>query len=534
MKIRSKWWCINCLAFLILAIGPARDSHSAEPSSQIVETRFGPVKGGESDGIRIFKGIPYARPPVGDLRFAPPQSPLPWTEPRDCTRFGDIAVQNRGAGSLTPSSLAMSEDCLSVNIWTPTKPGDGQKLPVYVFIHGGAYATGSGSIPIYDGASFAKQGIVAVTINYRLNALGFFASDETYRQYGTTGNWGHLDQVKALEWVRDNIAAFGGDPGKVTIGGESAGSYSVSALILSPMAKNLFHGAILESGTVLAVPAISYYAKGDLRRSIRLCSMLAEMVGATDDAAGLEKLRKIDSRVLSRITKFQADQTTLLAFFLMPVFDGAFLPTRPVAALSAGEFNQVPLLFGFNSDEGTLFAPADSDDGAYGMVAAMALGDKADKALARFPVADGVTAGERTRRLLTYTMFTAGMKVYADAFAEQGQDVYAYNFDATTARTLEAGLGATHALELPFAFNTLSALGVKDAAHEKLSNEMHRRWANFIKHGNPNAEGESIWPKYDKASPQVMRFGDEIKAVPLPDREDMEFMIKLLFGDKEQ
>lgn len=534
MIIKRKRWCGTFLAAILSLVCITNDGSSAETSSIIAETLSGPVAGLESAGIRSFKGIPYARPPVGDLRFAPPLPPEPWTEPRDCTRFGDAAVQLRGSTSLTPSNVGMSEDCLSVNVWTPAVPGDGQKLPVYVFIHGGAYATGSGSIPIYDGASFAKQGIVAVTINYRLNALGFFASDETLARYGTTGNWGHLDQVKALEWVRDNIAAFGGDPKRVTIGGESAGSYSVSALILSPMAKGLFHGAILESGTILAVPAISIYAKGDLRRSIQLCSQLASVVGATDDAAGLAKLRTAEAGVLARLAKFQADQTTLLAFFLMPVFDGAFMPTNPLAAIAAGDFNRVPLLFGFNSDEGTLFAPADADENTYKMMAAMALGDNAGKALAHFPVAGGVTAGERTRGLLTYTMFTAGMKVYADAFADRGLDVYAYNFDAATAGTIKAGLGATHALELPFVFNTLSALGIKDAAHEELSAEMHRRWANFIKYGNPNAAGEPAasaqWPKYEKSSPRVMRFGDVIEPVPLPNREDFEFMTDLLFG----
>lgn len=522
VKIHTRLLYSFLFAVLLLEGTFASHCLSQDNSPPVVNTLSGPVVGVWSDGIRVFKGIPYARPPVDELRFAPPQSAEPWTEPRDCTRFGDIAVQNRGKTSLTPSTISMSEDCLNLNIWTPADVDSNQKLPVYVFIHGGAYATGSGSIPIYDGTGFAKQDIVVVSINYRLNALGFYASNETFARYGTTGNWGHLDQVKALEWVRDNIAAFGGDRDRVTIGGESAGSYSVSALILSPMATGLFRRAIMESGTILAVPAISHYAKGDLWRSIRLCSMLASIVGAEDSAEGLAKLRGVDAGVLARLAKFQADQTTLLAFFLMSVFDGTFLPVNPLAALERGEFNKVDLLFGFNSDEGTLFAAADADENTYKMMAAMELGDKAEEALVLFPVNESVSAGERTRRLLTYTMFTAGMKVFADAFAEHGQNVYAYNFDAATARTIKAGLGATHALELPFVFNTLPALGITDEANAKLSDEMHVRWANFIKTGDPNKGAASsikvVWPTYQKETPKVIRFGDQVEAIAFPDR----------------
>ncbi|MDR1965889.1 MAG: carboxylesterase family protein, partial [Synergistaceae bacterium] len=286
----TKFFC--CSKFLIaaqLALS-AMSSERAYAASVTLATPNGEIRGSRSEDVSVYNGIPYAAPPVGELRFAPPQDAPAWEGVRDCTEFAPQAVQY-----MPFEGQPMSEDCLALNVWTPARPGDGAKLPVYVFIHGGGFAEGAGSLPMYDGTGFAKKGIVAVTINYRLNALGFFASRETLKRYGTTGNWGILDQIKALEWVRENISSFGGDPGKVTIGGESAGSFSVSILIASPLAKGLFRGAILESGTILSLPFLSTYARSDPDKSIAVSGMLADIVGAGDDENGLARMRRANA-----------------------------------------------------------------------------------------------------------------------------------------------------------------------------------------------------------------------------------------------
>ncbi|MBR1672481.1 MAG: carboxylesterase family protein, partial [Fretibacterium sp.] len=238
----------NFLTLLLLVLVGASVA-SASPVT--VRTPLGEVRGTSDGEVVSFKGIPYAKPPVGELAYAPTQPVEPWECVLDATRFGPSALQVRGPLSGSSRENMSDAGCLTLNVWAPAgaKPGDG--LPVYVFIHGGAYAQGSGSVLTYHSKSLARDGIVAVTINYRLNAQGFLATRATLEKYGTTGNWGHLDQIEALKWVRANIASFGGDPAKVTIGGESAGSFSVSTMILSPLAKGLFRAAIMESGTIL-------------------------------------------------------------------------------------------------------------------------------------------------------------------------------------------------------------------------------------------------------------------------------------------
>lgn len=534
MKILCGLFKIVCILGLLLAAGQPKPALAVQ-EAPVVTTPFGPVRGlSGDDGVSVFKGIPYAKPPLGALRFAPTETVEPWRNVLDCREFGNIAVQVRSENSLSSADLKMSEDCLTLNIWAPPRSESGEKLPVYVFIHGGGYATGSGAIPIYDGTGFARNGIVAVTLNYRLNALGFLPSAETFRQYGTTGNWGHLDQIKALEWIRKSIASFGGDPDNITIGGESAGSYSVSALILSPLAKGLFHKAIMESGTILSAPVNTYYAKGDLERGMIQGAIISSIFGAQDDAEGLNRLRRADAAVLAQLTRFDANLTNVLAFFLMPTFDGAVLPADPLAALEAGDYNRVKVLLGFNGNEGSLFIPAGTDADRYKMMVTTAVGpEKAEQVLARLPVTGEYSAGERLRLFQSYGMFISGMKMYADAMSDRGLDVYGYYFTHPIERTAESGLGATHALELPFVFNNLAAMDIEGARHQRLAEEMHLRWVNFIKTGDPNrgelSSSKVVWPKYRKDRPELIRFDDTVEVVGWPDPETAAFMQKIFF-----
>ncbi len=503
---------------------------SADQAAPVqLQTPSGPIEGAAEGGISIYKGIPYAKPPVGDLRFAPPQDVEPWTEALDCTGFGARAVQKItvGPGNGLPADFPMSEDCLTLNVWTPATDTDAA-LPVYVWIHGGGFAIGSGAEPDYDGASFAKEGIVTVTINYRLNALGFFASRYTYNKYGTTGNWGLLDQIKALEWIKANIGAFGGDSGNITIGGESAGSYSVSALIASPLAGGLFQRAIMESGSILGVPGNNFYSKGDLARSIELNRMMAYTFGAADDAKGLAALRSADADVLAQMSPLLQDFTITPAFMFTPVFDGHVLPRDVYKALQDGKFNKVDLLWGYNADEGSVFIPAETDARAYEMMAARMFGyEKGQAVLKRFPVDGAHTPGQRTREILGYGMMDAVMKPFADALANAGQSVYGYKFNYQTPENASIGLGAHHGSEIAYAFGNLPETA--GAEQQALSKEMFTRWANFIKTGNPNAGGGVRWPKYDARNAQMLMLDKKITAAQMPDKENFAFMAGVMF-----
>ncbi len=518
------------LAILLVSCGdnssntPPEGELPAAASSVELATPSGPILGVSLDGLSIYKGIPYAEPPE---RFAPPQTVIPWTETLDCTEFGPTAIQAR-----TYEGLEMSEDCLTLNIWTPAQSAD-EKLPVYIWIHGGGFAQGAGSEPTYDGSNFAKDGIVFVSINYRLNALGFLATQETFNQYGTTGNWGILDQIKALEWVQQNISAFGGDPGNVTVGGESAGSYSTSMLIQSPLAEGLFQRAIMESGSILGVPGNSQYAKGNLERSIAMGQELAFTFNAKDDQEGLGRLRAADAKIFMQMSPLHMDFTMIPSFMMTPVFDGHVVPEDIYGELTAGNINNVDLLWGFNADEGSVFIPGDKNEEQYQMLISKMFGyDNLDAVLERFPVNDQNSATARCREILAHGMFSSVMKTYGDALANNGNQVYAYYFSYVSPANAENGMGAHHGSEIAYAFGNLPP----DATPEQraLSDELHARWVNFIKTGDPNngeLPTEIEWPQYDPLSANVLIFDQKVTSGEMPLKADIEFMEGIMFGE---
>ncbi|MDR1030396.1 MAG: carboxylesterase family protein [Treponema sp.] len=525
---------IACLLFL-LAAGTVFASGKQAPENPALGTSLvtknGPIKGVQQDGIYVYKGIPYAKAPVGDLRFAPPQDVEPWTDVLDCTKYGPMISQWL-TFPISVDNKKQSEGALILNVWTPAEPQKADKLPVYVFIHGGGFGFGTGSQNTLNGTSFAQNGVVTVTINYRLSTLGFFASNETYKQYGTTGNWGLLDQIKALEWIRDNIEDFGGDPAQVTIGGESAGSYSVSALILSPQAEGLFHGAIMESGTILSLQSSLPQARGDLQKSIEASQALADVFGVSDTEEGLKHLRQVDPYVLNYLSPFMMNQASILPpFYLMPVFDGAVLPKDPVAALHEGNFNKVNLLIGFNHDEGTLFIPSTVDDSFYESYGSRMVGEGWPVIAERFPVDENNTAAQRTQQVLAYSWFTAGSKVFADTLAHNNS-VFMYNYNFAAPGN---PLGAYHAGEIPHVFNTVGESASEES--KKVAQEMHTRWINFIKNGDPNSgvtlPSATQWPKYDPEKPEVIFFDTEVTAGTLPDQENLDFVAQVLYGTTE-
>ncbi|MDR2353871.1 MAG: carboxylesterase family protein [Deltaproteobacteria bacterium] len=517
-----------------------------------ITTLSGPVIGKVHHGVAVFKGIPYGAPPVGDLRFAPPEPPEPWSKPFNALNFGPIAPQYFKANDLMshPSgSYTMSEDCLRLNIWTPDYALPSSKLPVFVFVHGGGFSAGSAGQPLYgrfanfspqplyDGTTLAKLGIVVVTINYRLGILGFLATQETYQKYGTTGNWGILDQVLALIWVRDNISAFGGDPEKVTLGGESAGSISASALIVSPIAKGLFNKAILQSGTVLSITQFPV-ARGSLEKACRISESILDFLELTDSPSGLKALREVDFKILGRLSALSMDFRNISPFALSPVLDDYVIPKDPIAKLTKGEINRVKVLLGFNQDEGNLFLPKEKDPMVIDSIYQAFLGAEGTQIFkTHFPVDERNSPIARVRQALSLAAFQAPTKRFAD-FASLWEDVFLYRFNFVTPLARVMGLGAHHAAELPFVFGTLPLGGVVwGQGSQYLAEFMQSRWASFIATGNPNPKDKivsnEVWPNYFAKYPNVILLEKKIKAMPLPLKNSLEFMAQVFFGELE-
>ncbi len=483
-----------------------------------VDTAYGPVSGKQEDGIKKYLGVPFAKPPVGDLRFAPPQPLEPWDEVLECTEFGDSALQP----SNKDDGLQHDEDCLYLNIWTPEQ---GENLPVYVFIHGGAFVQGSPSQSLYDGTVFAKEGIVQVNLSYRLNALGFWPSKEIEEQYGSFGTVGVLDQIAGLQWVKENIAAFGGDPNNVTIGGESAGSFSVAHLIVSPLAEGLFNRGIMESGTLLGTTYLAPYCNGYKEQAYENTDNFMQSMGASN----LAEMREISGQELADASGYNFDMTKQTPYYFFPIFDGYALPEDPYKAIIDGQSNDVPILVGFNKNEGSIFIPDGVTEQGYKEYVEMIFGDKAEVIMERFPVDEENTATERTRYMVKMPGFSLGSKIYADALSDRGQDVYFYNFNYSGPKLDEAGLGSPHALELYFVFDQIPEPTPEQQA---LTNEIRAYWINFIKTGNPN-EGVPVsntWPKYTTENKQVIILDKDIEALSIPDIENMIFFEELLYG----
>ncbi|KOC90521.1 carboxylesterase/lipase family protein [Winslowiella iniecta] len=482
-----------------------------------IDSPGGKLRGSQHEGVSIYRGIPYAQPPTGARRFAPPARMKPWEGVRDATQFGPMSHQG-GDGNF-------SEDCLYLNIWSPEARSTAA-LPVYVFIHGGGYMSGSGSQPLYEGKHLAQQGIVVVTLNYRLGTLGFLPSSAAYQQHGTTGNWGLLDIIEALKWVQENIRAFGGDPSRVTVGGESAGSCAVSTLIMSPLAKGLFEQAIMQSGSLPNATAVAPENVLSLDQAKIAASRFFAQLNLEDNASGLAALRVMPVDRLLAVTSEVTLQPPQIAGF-WPVPDGHVYHPDPVDTLKKGEINPVRLLAGFNTDEGSLFVPSDATEQHYVSLIKSAFGSTADEILQRFPVNKDYSAAERMNQLITLGLLRSGLYLYARALARH-RDVYIYHFDYIDPDIAPTGLGVIHGSELKFIFNNLIDSEAWNDEAKKVASEMQAAWINFIKYGNPNPEyippEHLLWQKYDPALPQEMHISGESKMQPVIDWDDVVFI----------
>jgi len=468
----------------------------------VAHTRQGAVQGVVENGIAIWRGIPYA----AAERFLPPAPPAPWQGLRAATAFGPACPQPREqfmqelVGGLR---LPESEDCLSLNVWAPA--AEGIARPVLVFIHGGAYETGSGAVPWYDGSSFAGRGdLVVVTLNYRLGPLGFLhLGDLLGPRYAASGNLGLLDQIAALRWVRDNIGAFGGDPDAVTVMGESAGAGSIGMLLGMPEARGLFRRAILESGS----GQLGLRSRADADRMAR--RLLAALDIRPEDAE--PGLLGLDAQALA-----DAGQGLGPGMNFSPVLDGLLLPEPPLAALARGSARDTAILIGANRDEYRLLA--------LGNPAWFAGDDQATLALVERltgPLPEAVVRHYRQRLpegspyerhvpILTYLLFVDGLLRTVDAQAAQGAAVFQYRFDWATP-VLGGRLGACHALELPFVFHNLDKPGAERVTGQgperaALSEAMHDAWIAFARSGDPSHAGLPAWPAVQGAARPAMVF----------------------------
>lgn len=448
------------------------------------------------DGVALqeFQGIPYAAPPVGPLRWKPPQPSSPWQGVRDATGFGPRCMQLPLFGDMVFRSRGMSEDCLYLNVWAPADRGNG-KRPVLVYFYGGGYLAGDGSEPRYDGASLAAKGLVTVTVNYRLGVFGFLATSSLAAEspQHATGNYGLLDQAAALRWVRANIAQFGGDPAHITIGGESAGSISVSALMTSPLSRNLIVGAIGESGALIAPIAPQGRTQAEATGAAFM-----KQVGA----GSLVALRAMPAQALLQASGPQAVPAPGFA----PDVDGLFLDEPPVDTFARGAQAQVPLLLGSNSQEGFYTAVLKNEPPTpanYRAALMRLFGDRADEALRLYP---GATRDEvmRSATALAGDLFIAHSTWrWMDLQrAHSAAPVYFYYYahPRPAKRDPQAGeqpdSGAVHSGEIEYALGNLDGNHVYawTPADRAVSRTMQDYFANFIAHGDPNGAGLPRWP----------------------------------------
>lgn len=481
-------------------------------SNTIVESVYGKLQGKQIDGVFAWKGIPYAKPPVGSLRFRAPELPESWEGIRDATAFSPVAPQTqKEIMEFFGNDISnMNEDCLYLNVWSPG--ADDKKRPVMVWIHGGAFVSGSGSSSWYDGASFAAQGdVVIVTINYRLGIFGFLHLGEIGgAEYATSGNCGILDQVAALQWVQENIAAFGGDPNNVTVFGESAGAMSIGVLLGFPSAQGLFHKAVLQSGAAANVHSAAT---------------------ATKVADHLLAALQVEPTNLSKLEELPVEQLLQAAdlvppMSLGPVIDGVSLPKHPQEAIAEGSAKAVTILIGTNKDEYNIFSVFDPEWKNADENKVTAIFEKTFGPL--LPVITNLVAGplnqELFNKLLTISIFTHPAQKLAELQVNQGAPVWSYRFDWETP-VFGGVLKATHALEIPFVFNTLDTPNTENFTgpspeRQRVADQMHQAWINFARNGNPNSENLPEWPSYDVNSRSTMIFNIESSVVNDPNREE--------------
>ena len=459
---------------------------------------------GAAPEVRIFKGVPFAAPPVGDLRWRAPKPPAKWTGTRNAAEFGPICMQRRpNAAGILNTSMPMSEDCLYLNIYTAAKAAS-DKLPVMVWIHGGALTAGAGSI--YDSEQLARKGVVVVTINYRLGVFGFFAHPELTRESDHRSNYGLLDQIAALQWVQKNIGAFGGDPKRVTIFGESAGSWSTNLLAATPLAHGLFQRVIGESGAQF--------------------ERLKTLAKAEEAGAKYGTLADLRAKTAEGVqNEMGAAFVGANGAYSGPVVDGWSLPEDVYTIYSRGKQNDVPVLIGSNADEGTMFTPATANLQTL-KDSAKRYGPEAEAFLQLYPAQTDAEAWRAQADSMRDLVFGWEMRTWARMQAKTGKaKVYLYFFSRVPPGPAAARMGAYHSSEIAYVFhNTYRPGRPWEEVDHRLSETISSYWVNFATAGNPNGKDLPEWPAFDPKKEVLLGLGDKIEVEPVPHKPALDFL----------
>jgi para-nitrobenzyl esterase len=476
-----------------------------------------------ADGkVRTFKGIPYAAPPVGPLRWKAPQPVQSWTGVRKTVEYGPRCMQGHIYSDMIFQDRGPSENCLSLNLWMPATASAESRLPVMVWIYGGGFAAGTASEPRQDGGNLSKQGVVVVSMNYRLGIFGFFSHLELTKESGhnASGNYGLLDQVAALQWVKKNIAAFGGDPNNVTIFGESAGSFSVSALMASPLAQGLFHKAIGESGAFFSATLSSK----PLEESEKADTKFAE------SALGTTSLEALRAKSADEVLQAALKQKDIR---FSPNVDGYFLPQDVHAIYASGRQSHIPLLAGWNADEGSYHSIFGKDEPTAQNFAAHAralFGENADQFLKLYPAGNDAQAKRSAQDLAGDQFIGYSTWKWLEMQRKTGNSpVYRYRFEDAPPMSegaTEEPRGAYHSAEIEFVFGVLSSKHLPWRPEDrKLSQLMSTYWANFAKAGDPNGPGLPKWPQYNSEDGyQLMHLNFNPSAAKDQHRDRYEFL----------
>ncbi|HTB26322.1 MAG TPA: carboxylesterase family protein [Puia sp.] len=488
--------------------------HSIKPViySDPVMTEAGLVSGvkSETSNIIAYKGIPFAAPPIGELRWKAPQPAIPWQGVRKCESFGPSPMQAKPVPFMVYTSeflipeKPISEDCLYLNVWSGFTKGN--KKPVFVWIYGGGFSSGGTAVPIYDGETMAKKGIIFISINYRVGVFGFLAHPDLTKEapYHSSGNYGMLDQIAALQWIKKNISAFGGDPGNITIDGQSAGSMSVNCLIASPVAKGLFNKGIAESGSLFIMKT------NNLKEAEKQGLDLASYVHATS----LEDLRRIPAE---QLMKFPAQYR--------PITDGYILPKSVPEIFAAEKENNVPVIIGWNADESFVFGFKNKE--SFQKEAKEKYGKDADEFLKYFPAN---TDEEATRSQIIFSrdsIFAVSGYKWAGLQSTQGKSpVFVYYFARKLHATTDfVKYGAFHTGEVAYVMDNLRFLNRPwEPVDFQLADMMSSYWINFISSSNPNGKNLPDWPAYNTSTFQAMVFDKNSGKQTLPDKGGLEFL----------
>lgn len=487
-----------------------------------VKTQYGQVIGevtGENHQISLYRGIPYAKPPLGNLRWAPPEPPERWKGVYTAREFSPVAPQVPSPFGGVTADTPMSEDCLYLNIWTPAESAK-DRLPVMFWIHGGGFRIGAGSLPLYDGTHVAERGVVVVTFNYRLNVFGNFAHPQltSESRHRSSGNYGLLDQVAALEWVQRNIENFGGDPNNVTIFGESAGARSVSLHMASPLSRGLFHRAIAQSGALRDTTET-------LADREAAGTALAEALGADELADPLDYLRWLPP----------SDFPDLGGFPSNPIVDGHFMPDNPESIYARGEQADVPFLAGTNRDEGTMFlvgSPVNSVS-SYEQFVMTRFGDRANDLLRIYPATSDDHAALRANELFTDYAMVLHQRNQMKWMAQKPSKNFMYYFTHVPPGAAGQRMGAHHGAEIRYVFGNLESNDTFTPGHNdtQLSALMMDYWINFAKTGDPNVAGRPMWPQFDPVFDQCFEIGERVGARFRPRRDQLNKLEQLFYPE---